>query len=108
MTIKSRERESTDIISTEIRVFPKSFAKPTRRELRISKKRFKRRQEFLHLLYKYNLVTFDSEVDDWINITVDYHQLCSWLSITTNSLLHEKAMLSMLMEAKHAQEEQFD
>jgi hypothetical protein len=53
-------------------------------------------------------VTSDSEVDDWINITVDYHQLCSWLSINTNSLLHEKAMLSMLMEAKHAQEEQCD
>ena len=53
-------------------------------------------------------MTSDSEVDDWVNITVDYQQLCSWLSLNTNSLIHEAAMLNMLMEAKLAQEEQSD
>ena len=53
-------------------------------------------------------MTSDSEVDDWVNITVDYQQLCSWLSMNTNSLIHEEAMLNMLMEAKLAQEEQSD
>ena len=100
--------ESKNAISTSITKTSGSFATPTQRELKISKKRFMRTQQFIHLLYNHNLVTSESEVDDWINITVDYNQLCSWLSMNTTSLIHEAAMLNMLMEAKQAQEEQFD
>ena len=55
----------------------KSSYVANRRELRLSKKRFKRRQQFIQLLWAHNLVTSDSEVNDWINTTFDYHQLCS-------------------------------
>jgi hypothetical protein len=86
----------------------KSSYVANRRELRLSKKRFKRRQQFIELLWVHNLVTSDTEVNDWINTTFDYHQLCSWLLINTKSIIHEPAIFNMLLEAKQAQEEQFD
>jgi hypothetical protein len=61
--------------------------------------RCKHRQQFIQLLLEYNLVTSDSEVNEWINTTFDCHQLWSWLLINTKSIIHEPAIFDLLLES---------